>query len=224
MSRSAERTLVLCDGSIYSLLACAAVAEDAMRREAAGRGKVLLFPPSINGDDARERAMSRQADLFGLEAVKRLSVQSRPEADTGSPAEGSTSGTQSLSPATDGELETLALLSATYLAARAGCTRVLWPINAAVGESLDLDRIAQAHDRALLVSRLVALDAVVHAVPGIHVETPYVDLTDRQIADLAIDMDLPLDACWWWRDPLLAERKRWMEVLKNAGWVAATSA
>ena len=58
------------------------------------------------------------------------------------------------------------------------------PATGAAGDSLDLDQIAQITDRAGLVSRLVAIDADVHSVPSIRIETPYADFSDRQIADL----------------------------------------
>ena len=56
--------------------------------------------------------------------------------------------------------------------------------------TLALDRIAQIADRAVLVARLVAIDADAHGVPSIRIETPYADFTDRQIADLIADMEL----------------------------------
>ena len=71
-------------------------------------------------------------------------------------------------------------------------------MNDAAADSLDLDRIAQAADRALLAGRLAGLDATLHASPGVQVETPLLDLTDGQLADLAMDMDVPLETCWWW--------------------------
>jgi hypothetical protein len=56
--------------------------------------------------------------------------------------------------------------------------------------------------------------------------TPYVDFVDAQIADLALDMDLPVWTCWWWEGEGEAERvkERWMAALGKAGWVDRRSA
>lgn len=199
MSRSGERTLVLCDGSIYSLLACGCAAEETAR--GAPPARVMPFPASVADDEARRGAVERMSRVFGLETL--LPPPGPPDSMP------------------EGEAAVVGLVSAAYAAARNGCSLVVWAENAATGESLDLDRVAMSHDRAVLVSRLVALDAALHGQPGIRLDTPYVDFTDRQIADLVIDMDLPVETCWWWRDPRQAERRRWMEVLKSAGWVAA---
>jgi hypothetical protein len=68
----------------------------------------------------------------------------------------------------------------------------------------------------------VALDAREHGVPSIRVETPYADFTDRQIADLVLDMELDVEACWFWRVEGDAEaereRRRWESALGAVGW------
>jgi hypothetical protein len=66
-------------------------------------------------------------------------------------------------------------------------------------------------------------------VEPFRIQVPYADLTDRQLADLVLDMDLPIWTCWWWglaRGPrnvggaevARAEYEKWDELLKEAGW------
>ena len=90
------------------------------------------------------------------------------------------------------------LLSAAIEAASLGLSRVIWPIHAGAAREVDTDALADVCDRALLIGQLVGLDTARAAgVTSIHIETPYADLTDAQLMDLALDMDAPLHACWW---------------------------
>lgn len=131
--------------------------------------------------------------------------------------------------ATTGLLETLSLLAGVEVARAVGCDRLIWPVQFHADESslpAHLDRIAAAVDRALLVSRLGLLDGD-DTVEEITIETPLVDLTDRQIADLAVDLDAPAYLCWWWRQQgepeaervASGERRAWLAALGAAGWV-----
>ncbi|MCW5766118.1 MAG: 7-cyano-7-deazaguanine synthase [Phycisphaeraceae bacterium] len=101
-----------------------------------------------------------------------------------------------------GLAESRLLLDACEEAVRQGLTRIIWPVQLGpgrLGQSADPDRvraIARAADRALLASRLAALDAPASAA-GLRIETPWLDLTDDQIADLAADADAPVSAAWW---------------------------
>jgi len=71
----------------------------------------------------------------------------------------------------------------------------VWPVH--VGA--DLEGMDRALARARLVERLVNLDLPQEheGEPPLRIETPLLDLTDRQIAELAADLDAPLDVCWW---------------------------
>ncbi len=133
--------------------------------------------------------------------------------------------------ATTGLLDTLSLLAGVEVARAMGCVRLIWPVQFHADKSslpAQLDRIAAAVDRALLVSRLGLLDGV-DAAEEITIETPLVDLTDRQIADLAVDLDAPAYLCWWWRQHAEPEaeqvagieRRAWLAALGDAGWVQA---
>jgi len=94
---------------------------------------------------------------------------------------------------------------------------VIWPVSA--GVELNLETTGRAIDCALLVSRLVALHTGTEAGPVI--EAPYADLTDAQIADLILDMDLHVWTCWWFggTSPEAAvEQARWTAAMRKAGW------
>jgi len=200
-----ERTLILFDASIVSVLACAGVAEESARDDAAPRGTLMPFPPSHAADRRVGAVLQRCAELFSMEVL----ASPAPD-DQASRA--------------PGEQESRDLLGAAYVGAKHSCTRIFWPVSAAAGEGLDLDRIAEAHDRAILVSRLAALDAAHHGVPGLRIDTPYLDLSDRQVADLAVDMDLPLDQSGWWEAISGVSRERWTRALREAGWAFAKAA
>lgn len=195
------KTLILSDAGPASLLACACVRESIALgqagkglREAPTEAAVLPFPPV----EPHLQAIGKQCEFF---AFPLLTPTASADAAATSP-----------------EAESHHLLSATHLAARQGFSSVLWPASGAAGDSLDLDRIAQIADRAVLIARLVAIDAASHGVPSIGIETPYADLTDRQIADLIADMDLPMELCWWWgveaMDALAdRESRRWKSAM-----------
>lgn len=130
------------------------------------------------------------------------------------------------------------LLAAARAAAAAGAARLIWP--AAV--DADLDRMCREADRALLISRLIALEPELGPVAGagrFEIHCPLLDLSDAQVAELAIDLDVPVWRCWWWpvvgagRTPhassgtplegeaLTAARalaKRWTAALRAVGW------
>ncbi len=200
-------TLVLIDGDLASLVACAMAREQSALTDGPTPSPVLglPFPALLDSDPLRHRAIRAQAQTYAIELAVPSSL------DLGAVPE-------------RGERETLELIAAAYEAIRRACTRIIWPVHAAAGDSLDLDRIAQAADRALLAGRLVGLDAMLHGSPGLTIETPLVDLTDRQLADLAMDMDVPIEACWWWGGEADAvahqQRARWMSSLAAVGWSA----
>lgn len=198
-------TFVLIDGDLASLVACAMAREQSALTDGPTPSPVLglAFPAMFDSDPLRHRAIRAQAQSYAIELAVPVSV------DVGGVHE-------------RGEREAIELVAAAYEAIRRGGTRVFWPVSAAAGDSLDLDRIAQAADRALMAGRLAGLDAMLHGSPGLTIQTPLVDLTDRQLADLAMDMDVPLEACWWWGDAPDAQahqaRARWRSSLAAVGW------
>jgi hypothetical protein len=112
------------------------------------------------------------------------------------------------------------LLRAGGLARSLSCTRVIWPVVWDEGDVLDT-AVANA-DRAFLVSQLLSLDG-----PAVEIECPYADYSGQHLADLVLDMDLPIWTCWWFDPDALpaalrgiaaAERERWTGLLHGAGW------
>jgi hypothetical protein len=104
-----------------------------------------------------------------------------------------------------GAKTTAMLLSAAIEAASFGFSRVIWPVHAGAAKDINTDNLADICDRALLAGQLIGLDlaragnsaANTPLVRGVRIETPYADLTDAELMDLALDMDVPLHACWW---------------------------
>jgi hypothetical protein len=195
---SGDRVLILSDGGLPSLVATAA---------AASAGTAVVCPllwERAESPTSRFAAVMRQAELAGLKALPPL------HAEPWAGASGA------------GVNETLALIHAAYIGAGTGNASVLWPMHAGPGKEPDLDRVALTIDRALLVTRLAAMDAPEHGCPSIRVETPYADFTDGQLAELALDLDAPVHACWWWGGQggsAASERQRWMAALEACGWV-----
>lgn len=193
----------MADGSVPGLLACAAAS-------AGGDGNLALWtrPGPDELGRARHQAALRHAEIYGVRPVLGAGV---------------------LPPdASENHATSATVLEAAYDAVREHLGTVLWPITAGepVEDGPDLERIARAVDRALLVGRLVSLDAGGDGRGSVSVRTPYADLTDRQIADLVLDMDLPIWTCWWaipnaapeLAEAALRERDYWKRMLTLAGW------
>ncbi|MCW5776936.1 MAG: hypothetical protein KIS87_10900 [Phycisphaeraceae bacterium] len=194
------RSVVLSDGGLASLVAAAAEVEGALATgDSSAPMPALVEWPGL--DRAGSASVRRQAEALGL------MVRELPE----------TSAIESA-----GGREAAALLQAAYLAMASGCGRVVWPVQfttASPEGDCDLEREAIAVDRALLVSRLATLDAGCFGLPELRVETPLVGMTDHQVAELALDLGVPVECCAWWEAGRRAERERWTSALSAAGWI-----
>ncbi len=212
-SANLSRTLVISDGSIASLVACAAAREaivSAGGDEKAPRPIVLFVPVGDETNRARRMAVEKQARLYELDIAEGRAELRGPGAHGSFGA---------------GLSESVNLISATYQAAQLGCDLVVWPVQ--FTGTPEVERIARVVDRALLVTRLASLDGTEHGRPAIRVDTPFADLTDKQMADLVIDMNTPVEMCWWWGgkdEQALARAERWVPVLQGLGWSPAQSA
>ncbi|MFO0830926.1 MAG: hypothetical protein U0637_03675 [Phycisphaerales bacterium] len=210
----AARALILSDANIGSLLACACAAEElsALDDAAAAAARPIVMP-------------FRLGEPLTQTHIDAVAIQTRHYALTECPADRRPA-SATASSGTEGEREAVSMLSACHLAASLGCARVIWPVSAAVSDSLDLDRLAAIADRALVVSRLASLDT---GPLGVTIEAPYAELTDRQVADLALDVGAALETCWWWNAAGgrnankfgNSERTRWTQALIACGWAAA---
>lgn len=192
--------LIVADGDLPSLLACAAAARD-VSAAGASPGSVAWIPlPGGHTGTGRAEAAHRQAELYGLE----VAADDPPHR---------------FEPVLEGWDATVLLLRACQAASVRGIRSVNWPVHA--GPELDLDRVSRAVERCLLVTRLAGIDPAGSGAP-IEVRAPYADFTDDQVADLVLDMDLPVRTCWWWepRTPAArAARERWGAALARAGWM-----
>lgn len=216
-----EKALILSDGGLAGLVASAMIAEEGLSSGISGpAGAVWAYPAHLEYSkvlgQASERAAARQAEAMGLEFL-------------GLAALGSAGASARFG--IDGQTESVLLVTAAYTAAQAGIRRVIWPIQARTESGLvDLEAAARAVDRALLAGRLATLDLEGvegrHTVPEVRIETPLVDLSDTELADLAMDMAAPVRSCWWWGGQAAdlpvaeAEWDRWAERLGAGGETA----
>ena len=205
--------MVMADGGVGGLLACAAAGQRVAMGPQGSEGLVLM---DVGPDSGSFRATSarRQAELFGLPLA---SVQN-PDARSGEP-----------------DRSILALTRAALHLRGLGGGELVWPVLPPVLTSgeVDVSGCAALTDRALLVSQLTTL-ADRSAGCEVRVTAPYADLTKRQVADLVLDMDLPIWLCWWMaaseladgpvRDEAIQERETWTRLLREAGWVGSLEA
>jgi len=132
---------------------------------------------------AVEPAITRQARLYAL--VTDMDNAAYPPED------------EPLSELATRRLHTRLLTEAAYLALESGIKRVVWPVRIPQNHPSRIKAIGDTLDRAMLVSRAVSLDATAQTAPEVVIETPFIDLSDAQLVDLARDLTLPIDACWW---------------------------
>ncbi len=197
------RALVISDGCVGGLLATAIATEETVRRENLRRvGAPLVWsawaeeiPPA-----ARDAAVRRQAEAMGAEVVESESPRRAASESVGA-------------------WWNSVLLRAGSIALSAGCRRVVWPVQfqgPGSDEPAPLGVIAEAASRAVLVSRLVSLEAERAGLPELAIETPFLDLSDAQIGELCCEMGLRLEDCWWWPDSVTPAANR-----ARARWGAA---
>jgi hypothetical protein len=88
--------------------------------------------------------------------------------------------------------ESCLLVRAAAVACGSGCNRVVW--SRQVGP--DPGPVAQAAERAVLVSALAQVGCAPGAEERLVIELPVVDLADAQLADLAEELGAPMRAFW----------------------------
>ncbi len=192
-----DRCIILSDSSVESLLACAMASEQQQLSEIESS---VILPAWWEWADeidlmisAVDPAVVRQAGVYGLGVFPSQSVYPPDDA-------------QMLSECSIGAIQSRMLLEAGQIALRAGIRRVVWPVrvmrpemDVQMNTQMDglVDQIAQAIDRAVLASRLASLDAGEDTAVDVVIETPFVDLSNEQMLDLAGDLAIPLETCWW---------------------------
>lgn len=196
---SSERCLILSDGGLESAVVAAIAAEQTTRADTepplvipawwGAPADLDLLLPSI------DRAVARQAELFGLALLTD---------QTAYPPE--LSEEQAVNQAS---MQSQMLLQSSAYASELGIRRLIWPArigNASIDfdPARDLDRLASTIDRSVLIGRLATLDAPNAGdeaeLREVVIETPVVDFSNAQLADLAGDLSVPLDSCWWFHD------------------------
>lgn len=209
MARVGEKSLVISDGGVGSLVACL-LGDDPS-------GLVAWLPPlSSPGVDVggaligatHRQAVEEQSALLGLERVELARPIAWGEAGADADGRGGVPlPVASLMPRAS------QLLLAAEDALRLGCATVIWPV--VCGE--DLEAMFAAEELAALTGRLAGL-TIGPGGGGIprrargwdlapRIEIPLADLTVEQVCDLALDLDAPVDRCWWQRRT--AESERW---------------
>jgi hypothetical protein len=220
MGAGHDAALIIVDGGLASLLACfiEGVCRPAARITAGpdepatgpigGSAWFALRPSLVHEYDRRLMAAKRSAEVSHLAEV--LEAGNGPWPVAGPELERGL-GTSSL------------LMAAGIEALRRGYQRVVWPVQLGGpgGEGLGdsgmspgmLDAVAEACDRAMVASRLLTLDA---GAEGLAIQTPFVDFSDVQLADLAADVDLPVHVAFMGEKDG-AERARWERAFGAVG-------
>ncbi|HZW07453.1 MAG TPA: 7-cyano-7-deazaguanine synthase [Phycisphaerales bacterium] len=197
--------LIIADGSIATL---AAVWREAVCRPGGGGGvgnaKPSLWAPSNLAPHAAA-ANARFVKLAGLPSIV----------------------TGPLPATTAGLSASLMLLAAGEDAAKRGIGRVVWPVQfAASDDATRLTQVGGAFDRALLAARLLSIDTRQTGGQSVLIHTPFAELNDNQLLDLAADMDAPVGAAWWCEKQADAQQPpcggcapclRWLSAMRHAG-------
>ena len=180
MTQISGRVMVIDDGGVAALVACCLCSDPARVTPYAAPGPGPSAP-------SRLEAVKRRAELLGL-GDPVLAPRAPREKPSDSPSPSGETDERAL--ATD------LLLQAGRESVRRGLRRLVWPVSCGA----DLEDMEREIERARLVERLVNLDAPLgDGSSALRLETPLIDLTDRQIAELATDLDAPLDVAWWCR-------------------------
>lgn len=215
MSPLADPALILTDGGLSGALACfiegvCRPAAKVMGGKASPSGPssavCLILPAHLEPQrEARLSAARRAAHLAHMGEV--IEIGPVPFSDDPSLKE-------------HGIGESALLMAAGSHAIRLGLSRMVWPVQVGgtgVGAAHDpagpvLNQIADAFDRALVCARLLSIDS---PTDGLAIQTPFVDFTDVQLADLAADVDLPMHAVYF--DAGEDSQRRWSAAFTRVG-------
>jgi hypothetical protein len=204
----APACLIIADGSLATLIAVwrEAVCRPGSTADSDETKPALWSPAGLSAGAAAANA--RFAQMAGLSTT------------VSGPLPASTSGISA----------SLMLMAAGDEAARRGIGRVVWPVQ--FGTTDDQTRLTQvggAFDRALLAARLLSVDSRQATGQSVLVHTPFAELTDNQLLDLAADLDAPVGAAWWCESQGSTQQPpcgkcaaclRWLSAMRHAGIVA----
>jgi len=200
--------VVLCDGSLPGLVALAIEAERAESAPLVIAGNPIGGVSSADTQAARE-AVRAQAEVYNAPMIDGAYLLGGPASHDQSPA----------------------ILASARITATVGRRRLVWGIQFPyLGSEPDLDAIATTVDRTMLIARLASLDLWDDPdakVPEVLIETPLIDLSDEQVADLASDLSVPWQTVWWLGAPgeqAREDRSRWESVCEHFGLVVPAAA
>lgn len=183
--------LIINQGSIPGLVASWAEGVVRTRRAGAEDALPMAYFPS---DDRPARPSRHEAVRRHVELCNLGGMSERQMVRCDAPAAGIAGLTEAL---VTGSKQSAMLISSVLEATTLGLNRVVWPIHAGAAEEIDVAQLADVCDRAMLVSQLIGIDAARTSDRGIVIETPYADLNDAQMVELALDMDVPIQQAWW---------------------------
>ena len=202
MNHGEERVLVIHDGSLAAMVACLM---------APSLGEVVAWLPAPGsllrgrgaGEAMQDALAVQQAEILGLGRLVRAGSIAP------LPPDGVASGELQRSSSVGGGIwrgmaRSIELLLAIAHAREHRCRRVIWPVIC----DGSIDAMFEVTERATLVTRLAWLDPPgeegefqrsggEEAAGSVRVETPFADLTAEQIAEMASDLDAPVQAAWW---------------------------
>jgi len=192
-SPAGAAAILLVDAGDLAALAAASVESDP--------AEVVVWHPQVEaaGAAGRRRAAEAHAEMLGGARLLLGRPRPAPGSAAGGPGGASAAGEIEVR---RGLHEAAILLEAVERAVDLGCRRVVWPV--AVGG--DAARILAVGERAECVMDLVRgghgsepATGAGAATAGVRLEAidlPLVDLEDDELADLAADAGVPLDAFW----------------------------
>ncbi|MDX2148017.1 MAG: hypothetical protein SFZ23_10890 [Planctomycetota bacterium] len=193
------RTLIVSDGGLVGLLACALAREGVLAYDGPEPQRLsmpLLWIPrfrcSLGTGALRAAALERHAELLALTPA-RSEFEVEAESLLGeAPASEAEDIAHERAPSLAGAR---ALLDACQDAGVLECSRVVWACTATDHEGrVRSDALARVLNRALLVARLAGVEGVT-----LDVHTPVADLAMSRVADLVQDLGVPVEEAWWSR-------------------------
>lgn len=193
------KAVVICDGGLAACVALAAARE--AKVQSGGEGAAAWID---GGGEGRERAARSMAKSLGATILG----PDGPITDS----------------AASGADRSIMLILAGTAACAAGRPEIIWPVTrASPGDPappIDVAAVSRESDRAVLATRLLALDADDHGQISTRVTCPFVDMPDRGLAELAVDLGAPVELCWWAKaagPEAERERARWVGLLRSCG-------
>jgi len=201
-----DRCLILTDTDVESLLATAMASE---QQAISGHEPSMLVPAWWGRYDEDIDLLISAIDPAIIDQAGAFSLAADPSRAFYPPED------EPYSDANAGLMQTRLLTEAAYLALSLGIKRVVWPMRIAEQHPDRINAIGTAIDRAMLVARTASLDASPNTAYEVTIETPFIDLDDRQLHELARDMALPISTCWWSKAKTLpaaqARHDRWYD-------------